>query len=458
MQPELIKTPQKGLRLIDAIALISGSMIGSGIFITSADIARQVGSPGMLMLNWIAAGALTICAALSYGELAAAMPKAGGQYVFLKEAYNKLFGFLYGWTLFTVIQTGTIAAVGVAFAKFTGVFFPAISGDNVLFSIFSFHFSTQQCLAISIIVLLTLFNFRSIKSGAFVQNLFTFIKVAALLFMIVAGLVAGINGKGDMHHFTPFFTGSFSFDTILIFGAAMVGSAFSADAWNNVTFTAAEVRNPQRNLPIALILGTGLVISIYILVNFIYLYILPISAIAHAQNDRVGTLLMQNVFGNAGLYFMAAVIMVSTFGCLNGLILSGSRVYYAMAKDGLFFKQAGQLNKNNVPAKSLILQCIWASVLTLTGSYSNLLDYVIFAVMIFYILTITGIFILRKKKPNMERPYKVFGYPYVPILYLIIATTICISLIIKRPEYTYPGLGIVLLGIPVFYVVNRKKG
>lgn len=481
MRPENDQTTTKkvsrGLNLLDSSMLIIGSMIGSGIFIVSAGIARDVQTPGLLMLSWIVAGLITILGALSYGELAAAMPKAGGQYVYLKEAYNKLIAFLYGWTLFAVIQTGTIAAVGVAFAKFTGVFFPSISADNYLLETSFINLSTQQLLAIATILLLTASNFRSVKTGATVQNILTFLKIASLLALVIIGFVMGFGGKGDLMNFQPLFPDAEGLrhmvtnfaaenkmesvpDNIMlaaigIFFASLVGSLFSADAWNNITFTAGEVINPQKNLPRSLLIGTGTVIGLYLLANLVYVYILPIQEIMRAPQDRVATLLMQNLLGSAGLFVMAAVVMISTFGCLNGIILSGARVYYAMAKDGLFFRPAAKLNKNHVPAYALLFQALWACGLTLTGSYGNLLDYVMFAVILFYIFTVVGIFILRKKQPDLLRPYKVIGYPLVPALYIVLAVAFCIALLIYKPQYSYPGLGIVLLGIPLYFVALK---
>ena len=453
-----INTSNKKLSLLDSTMIIIGSMIGSGIFIVSADIARKVGSPGMLLLVWVITGVITIFAALSYGELAAMMPKAGGQYIYLKEAYNPLFGFLYGWTFFTIIQTGTIAAVAVAFAKFSGVFWNEIS-DKPLIQIGIVTLSIQKLLAMSSIILLTLVNFKDVKTGAIVQNVFTFAKIAALILLILLGLIIGYNGIGKIENFSGGFPDFLSLGTISIFSAAMVGSLFSSDAWNNITFTAGEVKNPQNNLPLSLVLGTGTVTILYILANVAYIYVLPIDKIKTAESDRVGTLLMESILGNSGKYFMAIMIMVSTFGCLNGLILSGGRVYFAMANDGLFFKAAKKLNKNNVPANALIFQCGWACILTLSGSYGQLLDYLIFSVLIFYILTVAGIFILRKKQPLALRPYKAFGYPIVPAVYIILAIVISISLITNETTRTGSlfGLGIVLLGLPVYYI-SRSKG
>jgi basic amino acid/polyamine antiporter, APA family len=447
---------KRGLNLLDASMLIMGSMIGSGIFLVSPDIARQVHTPGLLILSWIVAGVITIVGALSYSELAAAMPRAGGQYIFLKEAYNKLVGFLYGWTLFAVIQTGTIAAVGIGFAKYTGVFIPAISAKNYLYSIGSFHFSTQMLLAIAVILFLTVYNFSSVKKGALLQNIFTFTKILALLALVSAGFFFGkISGKGDFSHFSPMFPDKFDFSMIGIFLSATLGALFAADAWNNITFTAGEVINPQKNLPRALIIGTGTVILIYILANIAFLYVLPIYDIQHAPEDRVATVLLEAVMGSSGAVMMAALVMVSTFGCLNGIILTGARVYYAMAKDSLFFPAAGKLNKNDVPANSLLFQGIWASALVLTGTYSDLLAYVMFAVLLFYILTISGIFILRKKQPDLERPHRIWGYPFLPISYIVLASAVCISILIYNVAYAGVGLLIVLAGIPLYYISGR---
>ena len=451
-------TEKKSLSLFDSTAIIIGSMIGSGIFIVSAEIARQVETPGMLLLAWAVTAVITIFGALSYGELAAAMPKAGGQYIYLKEAYGPMYGFLYGWTLFSVIQTGTIAAVGVAFAKFTGVFLPVISGDNYILHISSFHISTQQLLAISIIILLTLYNFMDVKAGAFLQNIFTVSKVIALLLLVILGLYFGMQGAGNWSNFSPAFTDIITLSTIGIFGAAMTGSLFSADAWNNITYTAGEVHNPKRNLPLSLFIGTGTVMVLYLLANIAYIYVLPIEKIQHAENDRVATLMMETVLGTNGKFFMAIMIMVSTFGCLNGLILTAARVYYAMAKDGLFLPKAAKLNKNNVPANSLIMQCIWSCLLCFSGTYGDLLNYIMFAVMLFYVLTITGLFILRKKRPDMERPYKAFGYPVIPALYILMAAMVAINMLIYQTSSSLYGLIIILIGIPIYFVFKKSSG
>ncbi len=440
--------------------LIMGSMIGSGIFIVSAQIARDVNSIFYLMLAWIVTAVLTILAALSYGELAAMMPKAGGQYVYLKEAYGKLFGFLYGWTLFTVIQTGTIAAVAVAFAKFAGVIFPSVSEKNILLQIGEFKIHAAQLVGILVIWILTCSNFRNVKSGALVQNIFTFSKIIALLFVIAAGVYYIFTNDFIIQTSNPLISQSFNQTqnlTLGIFCAALVGSIFSADAWNNITFTAGEVEKPERNLPLSLLLGTGAVLVLYIVINLIYTNALSLEEIKTADSDRVGTLLLQKVFGVRGADLMAIFIMISTFGCVNGLTLSGARVYYAMAKDKLFLSTAASLNKNNSPQKALIMQGVWASVLALSGSYGDLLDYVVFAVLLFYILTVAGVFVLRIKQPDAIRPYKVFAYPILPAIYIIMATVICVSLLIYKPNYTYPGLAIVLAGIPVYFLLNRKN-
>lgn len=436
--------------------LIMGSMIGSGIFIVPAAMSAELQSPTMLILAWVATAVLTLFAALSYGELAALMPKAGGQYIYLKESYNKLVGFLYGWTLFSVIQTGTIAAVAVAFAIYTGVFFPAISDQNVLLELGGIAVSTKQILAIVIVWLLTYSNFKGIRTGALVQNIFTVTKIGALLFMIGAGLYFIVTQPAvNINWQLPEQINTYNYWGI--FCGALVGSIFSSDAWNNVTFTGGEIENPKRNLPLSLVIGTLSVLLLYIFINYIYLYSIPFNNIATVKDGRVGTLLLNNIFGNIGLTIMAALIMISTFGCINGLTLSGARVYYAMAKDGLFFKRASSLNKHHVPQFALVIQAIWTSLLTLSGSYGNLLDYVVIAVLIFYILTVAGVFILRKKQPHAERSYKVWGYPMVPALYVLMAMFICINLIAYKPEYTLPGIGIVVLGVPVYYLINMRK-
>ncbi len=448
----------KGLGLIDATTLVMGGMIGSGVFIVAADISRQVQSPGLMILTWLVTAALTITAALSYGELAAAMPQAGGQYVYLREAFGPLWGFLYGWTLFLVIQTGTIAAVAVAFAKYTGVFVPWISAENYLVGSGKVGITTQQLLAIGMIVFLTWANTRGIRTGAVVQNVFTFAKIAALLGLVIFGFAVGRNPQAIASNFTNFWRNSgWNFDTVRLVGVAMVGALFSSDAWNNVTFTAGEVRNPRRNLPLSLALGVAVVSALYIASNFVYLNVLTFPEIQHAAEDRVATAAAARMFGSISVELMAAAIMVSTFGCANGLILSGARVYYAMAKDRLFFAKAGELDAaHHTPVFSLAVQCVWAALLTLSGRYSDLLDYVIFAVLLFYILTILGLFVLRRTQPNLDRPYKAVGYPVLPAAYVAAAGLIEILLLLYKPNYTWPGLIIVLLGLPV-YLIWRKK-
>jgi APA family basic amino acid/polyamine antiporter len=469
---------QRSLSLFDSTMLVIGSMVGSGIFIVSADISRQVGSPFLLLLAWALTGVITLIAALSYGELAGMMPSAGGQYVYLREAYNNRIAFLYGWTLFLVIQTGTIAAVAVAFAKFTAVFFPAVSENSQLFSLplgqSSFTISGAQILAVISIWVLTLINIRGVQAGKIVQNIFTSSKSLALAFVILLGIIIGSNANAINANFGDnFFVihGDAShldlWSLFLVFCAALVGSIFSSDAWNNITFTAGEVRNPKRTIPLSLAIGTGIVTLLYITANISYLMVLPLhgdamaldvigKGIQYAVNDRVGTAAISVILGNNAVLVMAALIMVSTFGCNNGLILSGARAYYAMAKDALFFKQAAELNKQGVPQNALIIQAIWASLLCLSGGYGALLDYVVFAVLLFYILTIAGIFILRKKQPSAERPYKAFGYPILPGLYIVLASIIALVLLFEKSDTSLPGLFIVLLGIPVYEFMKRR--
>ena len=474
---------RKSLKLFDVTSIVIGSMIGSGIFIVSADMSRALGSPGWLIAAWIITGILTIIAALSYGELAAMMPKAGGQYVYLKEAYNPMSGFLYGWTLFTVIQTGTIAAVAMAFAKFMGVIFPWFAEKNVWLDLGFIRFNTVQILAISSIVFLTWLNSRGIKAGKIVQNSFTITKVLIVLVFLIIGLFFAANSDALKMNSSIFWKamqvskdGSSlnmlsGFAIVLALGTAMVGSLFSSDAWNNITFTAGEVINPKRNIPLSLFLGTLIVTVIYILVNIVYLQVLPLRGtfdgatvmergMQFAADDRLGTAVMSNIFGNSAAIVMALFIVISTFGCNNGLILAGARVYHTMANDKLFFRQAGSLNSKGVPAVGLYIQCIWASLLCLSGRYNDLLDYVVFAVLIFYVLTILGVFVLRKKRPDAERPYKAFGYPVLPAIYILLASFIMIDLLIYKPNYTWPGLIIVLIGIPIYYIwklINKNK-
>ncbi|OKS87265.1 APC family permease [Mucilaginibacter polytrichastri] len=454
------------LRLIDATMLVAGSMIGSGIFIVSADITRNVGSAGWLIFVWLITGFMTLTAALSYGELSAMFPKAGGQYVYLKQAYNPLIGFLYGWSFFTVIQTATIAAVGVAFAKFTAYLLPQFSEDLVAVNLGFLKISPAQLLAILVIVLLTLINNRGVKSGKIVQTIFTLAKLLSLIGLIGFGFYA-FNAKiwtanwqsaWDLHKLNK--DGSIaSYTSIAAVGAiaaAMVGSIFSSDSWNNVTFIAGEIKNPKRNIGLSLALGTMIVTLIYIITNIMYTGVLSLHDIALAEKDRVAVSVSQQIFGYAGTTIIALLIMVSTFGCNNGLIMAGARVYYSMAKDGLFFKKAGSLNKNAVPGFGLWIQCLFACAWCLSGKYGDLLDMISFVVVVFYMLTIAGIFILRKKMPDAERPYKAVGYPVLPIVYILMGLTFCILLITYKPNYTWPGLIITLAGIPVYYFLARN--
>jgi len=470
--------------------IVAGSMIGSGIFIVSADIARQVGSAGWLLVVWLITGALTIIAALSYGELAAMMPRAGGQYVYLREAYSPMWGFLYGWTLFLVIQAGTIAAVAVAFSRYLGVLVPAISPTAWIIppinlsASYALSLSNQQLVAILVIVLLTFINTRGLQLGKIIQNIFTSAKTLSLVVLILIGLFLHHNPEAIKANFSDLWTprgvtaikpdwslisavtaAGGVFGLLVALGVAQVGSLFSSDAWNNITFTAGEVKDPRRNIPLSLAAGTGLVITLYLLANLAYLCLLPLDKIQHAPDDRVATAAIEVVFSGAGAVIMAVAIMVSTFGCNNGLILAGARVYYAMAQDGLFFKAVGKLNARSVPAAGLLLQCVWACLLVLprtrshdpvTGLehygnlYSTLLDYVVFAVLIFYVLTIAGLFVLRRKQPAAERPYRAVGYPVVPALYIVAASAIMLVLLCYRTQTSWPGLVIVLLGVPVY--------
>lgn len=458
-------------------------MIGSGIFIVSADMSRVLGSPALLIAAWLVTAVLTIIGALSYGELAAMMPKAGGQYVYLRESLGPIWGFLYGWTLFTVIQTGTVAAVGVAFGKFLGVFFPSVSQTNWILHIGSGNvgLSTANLTAIVVITFLTYLNTRGIKLGAAVQNVFTTAKVLALLAVIAVGFVAknataiAANFGAGWHNFWagsgwgvqhPVGIGSFfgmgggsaMVGIFTVVAVVQVGSLFSSDSWNNVTFTAGEVQNPKRNLPLSLLIGTGTVLLLYIACNFVYLSVLPLTAIQNAPQDRVATAVLQVAFGPVGAKLMAAAILISTFGCANGILLSGARVYYAMSRDGLFFKSTGKLDaKTGVPKNSLWMQWAWTCVLCLSGSYGQLLDYVMFAVLVFYVLTILGLFVLRRTKPDVPRPYRAFGYPVLPGLYIVMATWICGVLLRYKPQYTWPGLILVLLGVPVYLVWQRRS-
>jgi len=486
----------RGLGLFDAVMLAIGSMIGSGIFIVSADMARQVNSPALLLVCWLLTGIITIVGALGYGELAAAIPKAGGQYVYLRESLGPMWGFLYGWTTFTVIQTATIAAVAIAFAKFTGLLFPRFSSSSWLWNIGTFGpydagfgqlgpydvgLNTQNLLAISSIMFLTWINTRGIRTGAVVQNIFTTAKTGALAVLTVLGfffatqLAKSANfdafWKGaNLWAQHPYAIGSETvwIGTLSLIGVAMVGSLFSCDAWNNVTFTAGEISNPHRNLPIALAIGTGIVTLMYLLANISYMSVLPLTGdpngatalqrgIQYAAEDRVGTAVAEVIFGSSGAAIMAFAIMISTFGGNNGLVLAGARIYYAMSRDGLFFRGASKLNKYHVPGVSLWMQCAWASLLCLSGTYSQLITFVIFAVLVFYILTLIGLFVMRFRRPDMERPYRAIGYPVLPALCIAMAVFIEIQLLRYKPEYTWPGLVIVLVGAPVYWVWRKRS-
>ena len=455
----------RGLGLWDATAVVAGSMIGSGIFIVSADIARQVAAPGWLLVVWGVSALMTIIGALSYGELAAMMPQAGGQYVYLREAYGPLAGFLFGWTLFLVIQAGTIAAVSVAFAKFTAALLPTF---DAVFHVGPLPLSAQQCLAIVVVTVLTAANCNGLHTGRWVQNVFTATKVGALLALVVFGLLLGRNPVAIQTNFANFWgTHPFSLALLPLIGAAMVGALFSSDAWNNITFAAAEVRDPARTVPLSLLIGTSVVSTLYIAANLVYLAALPLvgeagaataigRGIQFATSDRVATAAIEVTLGPAGAVVMALAIMISTFGCVNGLILAGARVYYAMAQDGLFFPVAGLLNTRHVPAAALVLQGIWAALLTLSGTYGDLLDYVIFAALLFYVLTVGAVFVLRRTQPDVPRPYRAVGFPVVPGAYIALAALIMIDLLIVKPRYSWPGLLIVASGVPVFYWWRRR--
>jgi APA family basic amino acid/polyamine antiporter len=490
------------LGLLDSTMVVAGSMIGSGIFIVSADIARLVGSGGWLLMAWVATGLLTVVAALSYGELAAMMPHAGGQYVYLREAYSPLWGFLYGWTLFLVIQTGTIAAVAVGFARYLGVLMPGISPTRWivapinLSSGYAISLSTQQLVGVLLVVFLTVLNTRGIRLGKWIQNIFTSAKTLSLLALIVLGILVGRNADAIAANFTDFWTpkspspipaesglvpaalaSAGALGLFVALCVSQVGSLFSADAWNNIGFTAGEVKNPKRDVALGMVFGTLLVTTLYVLANVAYLCTLPLSAIQQAPDDRVATAALQVVFGPTGASIMAIAIIISTFGCNNGLILAGARVYYAMAKGGLFFRSTGRLNECHVPAVGLWLQCLWTCFLVLPRTrlrdaagvplldaagaprygnlYGNLLDYVVFSVLIFYILTIVGVFVLRRKRPDVPRPYRAFGYPVVPALYVLAATAILVVLLLYKTSTTWPGLLLVLTGIPAYLVWRR---
>ncbi|MCX5767357.1 MAG: amino acid permease [Gemmatimonadetes bacterium] len=472
----------KAMTLTDATMLVAGSMVGSGIFIVSADISRTLGSPGWLLIAWALTAVITVLGALAYGELAAMYPRAGGMYTFLRESMGPLMGFLYGWTLFLVIQTGTIAAVAVGFGKFLGVLLPAISPERFSWfpqanitvggSTVELGLSTQRLMALASIWVLTWINLRGVKQGKMVQTTLTFVKTASLALLVLLAVTIGRNSEAIAANFGPgkWFAGTPAWSALFVvtFGSALTGSLFSADSWHSPTFAAAEVQNPQRNLPLAMLLGTGMVMLLYVLTNVGYLSVLPIHGVAdgatvmargidHASQDRVATAVMESMFGVGGGMVMAVAILISTFGCNNGLILSGARVYWAMAKDGLFFAKAGDLSKNGVPAYALVLQSVWCSILCLTGTYNQLLDYVVFAALLFYALTTIGLFILRVKRPNEARPYKAIGYPVLPALYILLASGVAVTLLMadKTRLQSLAGLAIVLLGVPV-YLLWRK--
>ncbi|MEO8150533.1 MAG: amino acid permease [Bacteroidia bacterium] len=481
---------KRSLGLLDATMIVAGSMIGSGIFIVSADISRQIGGGGWLMLSWIVAGLMTLFAALSYGELAGMFPHAGGQYVYLRKAYKPIVGFLYGWALFIVVQSGTIAAVAVAFAKFTGVLIPSLGDNNVFFTttlplIGEYKLTAAQLFGIFSLFVLTLLNSLGIQYGKFILRLFTSAKLIALFGIIILGIFVyadsatwqiNLDHFWDLQHWEKdkvsgawMITQIGGMALLGAFGAGLVGSLFSSDAWNNVTFIAGEIKNPKKNIPISLFAGTLIVSSIYVLANVAFLRVLPLqgshdginsitSSIQFATNDRVGTAAATMMFGATGTLLMAVLIMISTFGCNNGLILASVRLYQAMAKDGLFFSKMQNNNKYGVPGYALWIQFVWASILALSGQYGTLLDYVMFAVILFYIFTIIGIFILRKKMPEAERPYKAFGYPIVPAIYILLAVFFCLNLLITKPIVSWTGIALVAAGIPVYYFFHKDKG
>lgn len=489
---------KQSLSLFDGTMIVAGSMIGSGIFIVSADMTRQVGSAGWLIALWVLTGVMTIFAAITYGELSSMFPKAGGQYVYLKEAYNPLTGFLYGWSFFSVIQTGTIAAVGVAFSKFAGYFVPALTIDdkNILFQTGWLKIYPAQLVSIALIIFLTYVNTRGVKEGKFVQTIFTIIKLLSIFGLIIAGLLFAFNADvwnsnwatgfdlkftepvkdatGGAIGWSTFKESPTLIFTIGLISSALVGSVFSSVAWENVTFIASEIKNPKKNVGLSLLLGTVIVTIVYVLMNIMYVAVMPIipeatSAtaayppefsqypnIAFAKQDRVATASAFNIFGDYGAAIIAVMIMISTFGCNNGLILSGARVFYTMAHDKLFLPAAGHLNKNSVPQWALWAQCVWASILCLSGQYGLLLDYVVFITVLFYILTIWGVFRLRKSRPDVERPYKAFGYPVIPIIYILVAVLMCVGLLYAKPATSIAGLGIAALGIPIYFILKRR--
>lgn len=459
---------KRELGLLDGTMLVVGSMIGSGIFIVSSDMIRNVGSAGMLIAMWVITGIITIIAAVSYGELSAMFPKAGGQYVYLKEAYGKLIAFLYGWSFFAVIQTGTIAAVGVAFSKFAAYLYEPVSDENILYEVGSFKLNAAQVVSIVTIIFLTYLNSRGVKNSKTLQTVLTIIKIASLLGLIVFGFVLGAKTEIWEANWTDAWANrNFVKDTgewitiggpLIVAGiaAAMVGSVFSSDAWNGVTFIAGEIKNPKRNVGLSLFLGTLIVSVLYVMANLMYLAVVPLDGIATAKADRVAVVAAQYIFGGIGTYLIGGMIMISTFACNNGLIMAGARVYYTMANDGLFFKKAGHLNHAGVPAWALWAQCIWASALCLTGKYGALLDFVVIIALIFYILTIYGIFRLRKSMPNVERPYKAFGYPFLPALYIVLASALSVALLVYQTSTCGWGVAIMLIGIPIYYMTKPK--
>src|SRR6187549_1368130 len=462
---------KKSFGLLDATLIVAGSMIGSGIFIVGADITRNVGSAGWLIVEWLITGFMTITAAVSYGELSGMFPKAGGQYVYLKEAYNPLAGFLYGWSFFAVIQTATIAAVGVAFSKFLAYMVPQVSEDLVAFTIGGLKISPAQLVSIGLIVFLTFINTLGVKGGKLIQTTFTVTKLLSLFGLIIFGLImmkgdvwdANWTDAWQIRNLSVSADGQATFTPLIgtaILGAmasAMVGSIFSSDAWNNVTFIAGEIKNPKRNIGLSLFFGTLIVTVIYILINVVYLATVPLHELAFAKDNRVALSASEAIFGSGGTIIIAVMIMISTFGCNNGLILAGARVYYTMANDQLFFKQAGRLNRNIVPEWALWIQCAMASALCLSGKYGDLLDMVSFIVVIFYVLTIAGIFILRRRYPGADRPYRAFGYPVLPVIYILMGISFCTLLIIYKSQFTWPGLIITLIGIPLYYLAVRNK-
>lgn len=474
----------RSLGLYDSTMIVAGSMVGSGIFLVAAEMTRETGSTGWLLVSWIITGLLTITAALSYGELAAMMPHAGGQYVYLREAWSPLWGFLYGWTLFLIIQTGTVAAVAVGFARYLGVLWPAISESTYIIppihilSGYAISLSTAQVTGVLLILFLTWSNARGLRIGKIVQNIFTTAKIAGLLGVIVVGTLIGRNAQAIAANFghlwqpsgfvpiAPGVTPETVFGIVIALCVAQSGSLFAADAWNNITFTAGEVKNPRRNVPLSLAFGTILVIGLYLLANLAYVMVLPLGEIQHAKSDRVAAAMLEAVFPALGAGIMAVVIMISAFGCINGMLLSGARAYYAMAKDRLFFPPAARLNAGKVPGPSLWMQGAWAAFLVLprtynpaTGAYGNLysdlLDYVVSAALFFYILTIAGVIRLRRTRPEVDRPYRAFGYPVVPALYIAGAAVILAALFVYRPAATFPGIVIVLIGLPVYMAFRR---